>query len=82
MATTKIVCRNDGSIRIEGDFEIQDQDGGVYGLGGRTKIGLCRCGYSETKPFCDGSHKKMNFQSVLKAHDLPPAPPAPPAPKV
>jgi CDGSH-type Zn-finger protein len=79
MATTTITVRNDGSIRVEGDFEIQDQNGKVFGLAGRTKIGLCRCGHSETKPFCDGAHKKMNFQSVIEAHDLPPA--APPKPQ-
>jgi len=82
MATTKITVRTDGSIRVEGDFEIVDQDGRAFGLGGRTKIGLCRCGHSETKPFCDGSHKKVNFQSVIQAYDLPAPPPAPPvAPK-
>ena len=75
MAATKITVRNDGSIRVEGDFEIVDQDGKAFGLAGRTKIGLCRCGHSENKPFCDGSHKKVNFQSVLQAFDLPPAPP-------
>jgi CDGSH-type Zn-finger protein len=79
MATTKITVRTDGSIRVEGDFEILDQDGRVFGLGGRNKIGLCRCGHSETKPFCDGSHKKVSFQSVIQAYDLPPVPPAPPA---
>jgi CDGSH-type Zn-finger protein len=82
MATTKITVRNDGSIRVEGDFEIQDQDGKLYGLAGRTKIGLCRCGHSETKPFCDGAHKKMNFQSVVQAHDLPPVAVAPVPPKL
>ena len=79
MAATKITIRNDGSIRVEGDFEIVDQDGKVYGLAGRNKIGLCRCGHSETKPFCDGTHKKINFQSVVQAHDLPPLPPPGPA---
>ncbi len=82
MATTKITVRTDGSIRVEGDFEIVDQDGRAFGLGGRTKIGLCRCGQSETKPFCDGSHKRVNFQSAIQAYDLPAQPPAPPtAPK-
>ncbi len=22
---------------------------------------FCRCGHSENKPFCDGTHKKMEF---------------------
>jgi CDGSH-type Zn-finger protein len=78
MAATKITVRNDGSIRVEGDFEIQDQDGGVYGLAGRTSLGLCRCGHSETKPFCDGTHKKIGFQSAVKAYEMPPPVPKPP----
>ena len=79
MATTRITVRNDGSLRVEGDFEIVDQDGKMYGLGGRNKVGLCRCGHSATKPFCDGSHHKNDFKSTCVAHDLPVAPP--PAPK-
>ncbi len=79
MATTTITIRNDGSIRIEGDFQIVDQDGKPFGLAGRSKIGLCRCGHSENKPFCDGSHKRLNFQSVIQAFDLPPLPTTPPA---
>jgi CDGSH-type Zn-finger protein len=73
----KIIINPNGSIRVEGDFEISDAEGKAFGLGGRTAIGLCRCGHSENKPFCDGSHRKMGFQSVCPARDLPP-----PAPKV
>jgi CDGSH-type Zn-finger protein len=77
MAATTITIRTDGSIRVEGDFQIVDQDGKPFGLGGRTKIGLCRCGHSENKPFCDGAHKRVNFQSPIQAFDLPAAAPAP-----
>ena len=75
MAETKITVRNDGSIRVEGEFQMVDQDGKAFGLGGRTSIALCRCGQSQIKPFCDGAHKRVNFQSVIQAHDLPPAAP-------
>jgi len=77
MATTKITVRNDGSVKVEGDFEILDQDGKAFGLGGRVNVALCRCGASQMKPFCDGSHRKANFQSTIQAFDLPPAPPKP-----
>jgi CDGSH-type Zn-finger protein len=77
MAATKITVRNDGSTRIEGDFAIYDQDGNVFGLGGRTQISLCRCGHSQNKPFCDGSHKTAGFKSEIKARDLPPPVPKP-----
>jgi CDGSH-type Zn-finger protein len=78
LAATKITVRNNGSIRIEGDFEIVDSEGGVFDLAGRTTIGLCRCGHSENKPFCDGSHRKAEFQSEIKARALPPPVPKPP----
>lgn len=72
MAATKITVRNNGSIKIEGDFEIFDQDGNAFGLAGRTKVALCRCGQSKNKPFCDATHRECGFQSEVKARDLPP----------
>jgi CDGSH-type Zn-finger protein len=75
MAATKIIVFNNGSIRVEGDFELLDQSGAPFGLAGRTRIGLCRCGQSANKPFCDGAHKGCNFESTVVARDLePPAP--------
>ena len=77
MAETKINVRNNGPLRVEGEFAIYDQDGNAFGLAGRTIIALCRCGHSENKPFCDGSHKNAEFQSEVKARELPPPAPKP-----
>ena len=71
MPATKVTVNNNGSIRIEGDFEIVDPQGQTFGLAGRTAIGLCRCGHSANKPFCDGSHKTNAFDSQCAARDLP-----------
>ena len=62
MPTTKITIQNNGNIRVEGDFEIMDPQGKPFGLAGRTVIGLCRCGHSKNKPFCDGTHEKIHFE--------------------
>jgi CDGSH-type Zn-finger protein len=71
MAKTRITPNSNGSLRVEGDFEIVDKDGNVYGLGGREVISICRCGLSNNKPFCDGSHKG-HFEHEAIAFDLPP----------
>jgi len=75
--SVKVTVANNGPIRIEGDFLIQDALGNAYGLAGRTIISLCRCGHSERKPFCDGAHKRQGFESECVACEL-----APPQPKV
>jgi CDGSH-type Zn-finger protein len=67
----KVTIFNNGPIRIEGDFAIQDADGQEFGLAGRTAISLCRCGLAENKPFCDGSHARNGFSSECKARELP-----------
>jgi CDGSH-type Zn-finger protein len=79
MAGAVVTIRNNGSIRIEGDFTIVDQEGRPFDLAGRTMISLCRCGQSSNKPFCDGTHNRCGFASAVEARVLPP--PAPPSPK-
>ena len=76
MPDFKVIVRNNGPLRLEGDITIVDQDGKAFGLAGRTVVSLCRCGQSQNKPFCDGSHNKVGFESLCPARDLPP-----PAPK-
>ena len=75
MAATRITILNNSSIRVEGDFELVDHEGKPFGLAGRTRITLCRCGHSTRKPFCDSTHKTCGFDSTVVAFDLePPAP--------
>jgi len=69
---TKITVRNNGSLRVEGDFILEDQNGNTFDLSGRTAISLCRCGQSKNKPFCDSTHKTVAFQSEVTAQKLPP----------
>ena len=71
MSKTILTLLNNGSIKVEGEFEIRDAQGQPYGLGGRTVVSLCRCGVSAKKPFCDGSHKGV-FEHECQAFDLPP----------
>jgi CDGSH-type Zn-finger protein len=71
MPATKITVNSNGSVRVEGDFEICDPTGQAFGLGGRTVIGLCRCGQSQNKPFCDGSHARTGFEHTVEARELP-----------
>lgn len=78
---TKLTVLSNGSLRVDGnDFELVDAQGNPYGLAGRERISICRCGLSKNKPFCDGSHKG-HFEHDATAFDLPaPKPAAPVAP--
>jgi CDGSH-type Zn-finger protein len=69
---TKIIVKTNGSIQVEGDFELVDVNGNKFDLKGRTAVSFCRCGQSKDKPFCDGTHKKVEFHSEIIAHTLPP----------
>ncbi len=64
---TDITILKNGPVRIQGDIVVKDADGGEFDLAGRAAVSLCRCGHSENKPFCDGSHKGAGFQSEVKA---------------
>ncbi|HEC27815.1 MAG TPA: hypothetical protein ENI67_10505 [Gammaproteobacteria bacterium] len=51
----------DGPLKITGNMKIMASSGRVAWQGDETA--LCRCGASEKKPFCDGSHRKIGFSS-------------------
>ena len=56
---TSIQILQNGPIIVSGDFELTGAPGAKVESG--EKVALCRCGASQTKPFCDGAHKKIGF---------------------
>jgi CDGSH-type Zn-finger protein len=57
----RITPRPNASLGIAGPLELRSADqSAVIRL---EKASLCRCGASKNKPFCDGSHKVIGFQS-------------------
>ena len=63
MANVKV--NNDGPYIVSGEVELVDADGNAFTK--NETFGLCRCGASENKPFCDGAHKRIEFKSELNA---------------
>jgi CDGSH-type Zn-finger protein len=59
---TVITPYRDGPLLVRGEFRVQDQDGNEIEPR-RETIALCRCGKSRTRPFCDGSHKLVDFRA-------------------
>jgi CDGSH-type Zn-finger protein len=58
----KITVRPNGPLRVEGAIVLTDADGKQWDLTGKPAVSLCRCGASEKRPFCDGSHNRIGFQ--------------------
>jgi len=48
-----------GPLWVKGGVPIVSSDGIPYEI--RNRVTLCRCGESENKPFCDGSHISSGF---------------------
>ncbi len=58
----RITVRPNGPLRVEGHIVLQDADGKTWDLAGKPAVSLCRCGLSEKRPFCDGSHNRQGWQ--------------------
>jgi len=59
--SVQIDVASKGPLLIKGKFKITDYNGKV--LETKDKAALCRCGASKNKPFCDGTHNKINFEN-------------------
>lgn len=63
----EIKVRDNGPYKVSGPVRLVDPDGAVFALPVGEAIVLCRCGHSQTKPFCDASHKTSDFESCARA---------------
>lgn len=61
-----IKVMNNGPLRVTGKIELVDTDGNAFDT--KQTFSLCRCGLSDNKPFCDGSHKGK-FESTVRAEE-------------
>lgn len=67
---TRITPYPNGPYLVRGEVEVTDPSGQVIETRRQT-IALCRCGASRTKPFCDGTHKLIEFRASGEASDQP-----------
>lgn len=63
----QVQVRDDGPYLIRGaDIEVMDADGNALPYEG-SAVALCRCGHSDNKPFCDGTHRDCGFEAASEA---------------
>ena len=56
----KITVIKSGPLKVEGELKFIMPDGEEKV---QNNAYLCRCGGSGKKPFCDGTHKKIGFET-------------------
>jgi uncharacterized Fe-S cluster protein YjdI/CDGSH-type Zn-finger protein len=66
-AETTVEPRPNGPLFVRGNLRIVDPDGRL--IREDTRVALCRCGASENKPFCDGSHRRIGFTTAATVAD-------------
>lgn len=65
MADTTVTATENGPYWVSGTFVVADPDGNEFTVDGDAY--LCRCGQSEEKPFCDGTHNSVGFKDDNRA---------------
>jgi CDGSH-type Zn-finger protein len=69
---TRITPYRNGPLLVRGPFVLVDQDGEEI-ESKRAVVALCRCGKSQIRPFCDGTHKAIGFRAESEASPGPSA---------
>ena len=63
----EIKVRDNGPYKVTGPVRIVDVEGNAWDVEPGRPVALCRCGRSQTKPFCDKSHRSTGFESCERA---------------
>lgn len=66
MPTIKV--EDNGPYQLKGSIHLIDEKGNSFETD--ADISLCRCGHSDNKPFCDGTHDEIGFESAPRAEKL------------
>jgi len=61
MGDLKITVLGNGPLKVEGLDSLARASGEALPLRDGKAAFLCRCGASKNKPFCDGTHKEIDF---------------------
>ncbi|MEI3607036.1 CDGSH iron-sulfur domain-containing protein [Pseudogracilibacillus sp. SE30717A] len=59
---------DDGPYQVKGSFNLVDAEGNSFEVD--KDVSLCRCGYSDNKPFCDRTHEEIDFKSAPRVEDV------------
>ena len=65
---TQITVKDSGPFLVKGSILLLDAEGNEFSVDKET-VALCRCGASTTQPFCNGTHRKIEFESVVRANE-------------
>jgi CDGSH-type Zn-finger protein len=64
MEKTRIQVLDNGPLVVKGEIELVDAEGNAFAT--KKQVSLCRCGLSQNKPFCDGTHRGQ-FENRARA---------------
>lgn len=65
MSEVRITVTRNGSYHVTGPIRMFDHKGNEILVDNDEEVWLCRCGGSESKPFCDGTHRKIGFKGPI-----------------
>lgn len=70
MSQIKLTIAKNGPLRVsdpDGQISLVDHEGNPITPTNSKQFSICRCGASANKPFCDGQHTKIGFDTAAAA---------------